>query len=196
MTENDTIRQMQQDTLNFILAELKSDEPGRQLEAIERLGTILFSSGAIIVQLEKLVLEKNAEVRAAALGALELKTSQIVTSNMSRVVKANRQIILAEIKDWEQDGLIESHQAEIIQRRYDFDIRPGLASIFQPTLILWGEKDPIAPLRDAEYLKNKLPQATLTILEGCGHSPMREQPARFDREVGKFLQAEELGSSR
>jgi pimeloyl-ACP methyl ester carboxylesterase len=78
----------------------------------------------------------------------------------------------------------------------DFDIRPKLASILQPTLILWGEKDPIAPLRDAEYLKSKLSQATLTILEGCGHSPMREQPARFDREVGKFLQAEELGSSR
>lgn len=128
MTENDTIRQMQQDTLNFILAELKSGEPSRQLDAIQRLGTIMFSSGAIIVQLEKLALDKNAQVRAAALGALELKTSQIVTSNMSRVVKANRQIILSEIKDWEQNGLIESHRAEILQRRYDFDIRPGTPS--------------------------------------------------------------------
>ena len=78
----------------------------------------------------------------------------------------------------------------------DFDIRPQLASILQPTLILWGEKDPIAPPQDAVYLKSKLPRATLTILEGCGHSPMQEQPARFDREVGKFLQAEESGSSR
>ena len=73
----------------------------------------------------------------------------------------------------------------------DFDIRPKLASIPQPTLILWGEKDPIAPPRDAVYLKGRLARATLTILEGCGHSPMQEQPARFDQEVGKFLQAEE-----
>jgi pimeloyl-ACP methyl ester carboxylesterase len=73
----------------------------------------------------------------------------------------------------------------------DFDIRPKLASIPQPTLILWGEKDPIAPPRDAVYLKGKIPRATLTILGGCGHSPMQEQPALFDREVWKFLQAEE-----
>jgi len=78
----------------------------------------------------------------------------------------------------------------------DFDIRPQLASILQPTLILWGEKDPIAPRADAMYLKSKIPRATLTILEGCGHSPMKEQPERFDREVWKFLQAEESGSSR
>jgi pimeloyl-ACP methyl ester carboxylesterase len=73
----------------------------------------------------------------------------------------------------------------------DFDIRPKLAFIPQPTLILWGEKDPVAPPRGAVYLKGKLPHATLTILEGCGHSPMQEQPARFDREVWKFLRAEE-----
>jgi pimeloyl-ACP methyl ester carboxylesterase len=78
----------------------------------------------------------------------------------------------------------------------DFDIRPQLAFILQPTLILWGEKDPIAPRADARYLKSKIPRATLTIVEGCGHSPMKEQPERFDREVWKFLQAEDSGSSR
>ena len=78
----------------------------------------------------------------------------------------------------------------------DFDIRPELAFILQPTLILWGEKDPIAPPADAMYLKSKIPRATLAMLEGCGHSPMKEQPERFDREVWKFLQAEESGSSR
>lgn len=78
----------------------------------------------------------------------------------------------------------------------DFDIRPQLASILQPTLILWGEKDPVAPPPDAVFLKSKIPRATLAILEGCGHSPMKEQPERFDREVWKFLQAEESGSSR
>lgn len=78
----------------------------------------------------------------------------------------------------------------------DFDIRPKLASIKQPILILWGGKDPIAPLKDASFLKSNIPQATLKILEGCGHSPMQEQPARFNREVWKFLQAAESGSSR
>ncbi len=78
----------------------------------------------------------------------------------------------------------------------DFDIRPQLASIRQPTLILWGAKDPIAPPQDASFLKSKIPQATLKILENCGHSPMQEQPERFNQEVEKFLQAAESGSSR
>jgi pimeloyl-ACP methyl ester carboxylesterase len=78
----------------------------------------------------------------------------------------------------------------------DFDIGPRLSLIRQPTLILWGAKDPIAPPQDASYLKSKIPQATLLMLEGCGHSPMQEQPGRFNQEVQKFLQAAESGSSR
>jgi pimeloyl-ACP methyl ester carboxylesterase len=78
----------------------------------------------------------------------------------------------------------------------DFDVGPRLPLIQQPTLILWGARDPIAPPQDASYLKSKIPQATLTMLEGCGHSPMQEQPGRFNQEVWKFLQATESGSSR
>ncbi len=78
----------------------------------------------------------------------------------------------------------------------DFDVGPKLSLIRQPTLILWGARDPIAPPQDASYLKSKIPQATLMMLEGCGHSPMEEQPGRFNQELRKFLQAAESGSSR
>ncbi len=78
----------------------------------------------------------------------------------------------------------------------DFDLQPKLPAIHQPTLILWGEKDPIAPPQDAVFLQNKIPQAILKMMENCGHSPMQEQPARFHGEVKKFLQAAESGSSR
>jgi 4,5:9,10-diseco-3-hydroxy-5,9,17-trioxoandrosta-1(10),2-diene-4-oate hydrolase len=78
----------------------------------------------------------------------------------------------------------------------DFNVLSKLSLIHQPTLILWGSKDPIAPLQDASYLKSKIPRATLAVLQGCGHSPMQEQPARFNQEVWKFLQAAESGSSR
>ena len=78
----------------------------------------------------------------------------------------------------------------------DFDIRPKPSAVKQPTLIIWGAKDPIAPLPDASFLQGRIPQSTLKILEGCGHSPMLEQPVRFNQEVSKFLQAAESGSSR
>jgi pimeloyl-ACP methyl ester carboxylesterase len=78
----------------------------------------------------------------------------------------------------------------------DFDVLPKLSLIRQPTLILWGAKDPIAPPQGASLLKSKIPQATLMMLEGCGHSPMQEQPGRFNQKVWNFLQAAESGSSR
>ena len=78
----------------------------------------------------------------------------------------------------------------------DSDLRPQLAAIRQPTLILWGAKDPVAPPQDAPLLKSKIPHATLKVLEKCGHSPMKEQPELFNQEVEKFLQAAASGSSK
>jgi pimeloyl-ACP methyl ester carboxylesterase len=73
----------------------------------------------------------------------------------------------------------------------DFDIRPKLASIRQPTLILWGAKDPIASPQDASFLQTKIHSSTLILFPDSGHSPMMEHPSHFNQELGKFLQAGE-----
>lgn len=72
----------------------------------------------------------------------------------------------------------------------DFNIRPKLSSIRQPTLILWGERDPIAPPQDASLLQKDLPSSTLFMFPNCGHSPMAENPEAFNRELGYFLQGD------
>jgi len=77
----------------------------------------------------------------------------------------------------------------------DFDVRPKLPLVSQPTLILWGSKDPVAPPQDAAFLKDQIPQSTLIFFSGCGHSPMQEQPGLFHQAVYNFLQAKESGSS-
>lgn len=78
----------------------------------------------------------------------------------------------------------------------DFDIRPQLPKIRQPTLILWGSQDPVAPPQDASILQTQIPHAKLILLEGSGHAPMQEDPGWFNQELRKFLQATESGSSR
>ena len=78
----------------------------------------------------------------------------------------------------------------------DFDIRPKLASIYQPTLILWGAKDPVAPPRDASLLQKAIRQSSLIFFPTGGHSPMIEQPGPFNQEVWKFLQAPDSGSPK
>ncbi len=73
----------------------------------------------------------------------------------------------------------------------DFDIRPKLASIRQPTLILWGAKDPVAPPQDASLLKKEILQSKLILFPDSGHSPMIEHPSLFNQELGKFLQEQD-----
>lgn len=41
-----------------------------------------------------------------------------------------------------------------------------------PTQIIWGENDPIAPLRTGQMLARRLRQAQLHVLPGVGHTPM------------------------
>lgn len=63
----------------------------------------------------------------------------------------------------------------------------NLDKITQPTLIIWGEKDRVLPLKHAYRGKEKLPNAKLKIIEGCGHIPFFERSEEFNRLVLGFL---------
>ncbi|HMD81837.1 MAG TPA: hypothetical protein VKE92_11045, partial [Anaerolineales bacterium] len=114
-----------QETLDRILADLKSDEKTRQLAAIHELGTINYSSEAILRELEQLALGEENAVQKLALTALSLKTNQNIASKLSIQTKFNRNLILKEIDEWQADELIESRRAEVLRRHYDFDIKPA-----------------------------------------------------------------------
>ena len=114
-----------QDTLNRILAEMKSGDETRQLAAIRELERTNFSSEAILRQLEIMAMDASGSLRKSALDALRFQTSQFVASKLSDLVKHDRLIILKEIDKWRKAGLLDEEQAEILSRRYDFDIIYG-----------------------------------------------------------------------
>ena len=66
-------------------------------------------------------------------------------------------------------------------------IMNNLPKITQPVLIIWGEKDRVLPLKHGHLAKEKLPNATLEIMEGCGHIPFFERSEEFNRAVLSFL---------
>lgn len=45
-----------------------------------------------------------------------------------------------------------------------------------PTLVLWGHQDPIAPLRTAYLLENRLRGSKLVVLDDVEHDPMSQAP--------------------
>jgi len=59
--------------------------------------------------------------------------------------------------------------------------------IKQPTLILWGAQDLLIPVENAHKFHEYLPNNTLVILDGTGHTPMEESPVESLEFVTKFL---------
>jgi len=67
------------------------------------------------------------------------------------------------------------------------DLRPALADIQQPTLVLHGERDTLAPLAAAEYTAAQLPNGQLEVIKGAGHAPFISHPETFVSAVERFL---------
>ncbi len=62
-----------------------------------------------------------------------------------------------------------------------------LQRIEQPVLLVWGLNDTITPPPVAHEFARLLPHAELRFLDHCGHAPMMERPAAFNRCLRRFL---------
>jgi pimeloyl-ACP methyl ester carboxylesterase len=70
------------------------------------------------------------------------------------------------------------------------DPKPTLARITAPTLLLWGDKDGMIPVSNAADYLAQIPGATLVHLQGLGHVPFEEDPAKSLQPVQTFLAQE------
>jgi pimeloyl-ACP methyl ester carboxylesterase len=91
--------------------------------------------------------------------------------------RATAALEAAESRSWLGDGA----------RLYDPKLERRLRRATCPTLVVWGERDPILPLVYAEAYRDALPNAELEVLPDCGHLPHFEQEAAFVKAVTEFL---------
>jgi len=70
----------------------------------------------------------------------------------------------------------------------DWDLRPELARVRAPTLVIHGEQD-IFPLEGAREWAASIPGAKLLIVPGAGHAPHVERPGLVFPAVEAFLTA-------
>ncbi|MBW3652794.1 MAG: alpha/beta hydrolase [Actinobacteria bacterium] len=73
-----------------------------------------------------------------------------------------------------------------------FPLRDRLEKIGCPTLIIWGDKDRLVPLKDASVFEELIPDARKIVYKDTGHVVMMERPDRFNEDVRAFL-AEDPG---
>lgn len=67
------------------------------------------------------------------------------------------------------------------------NLRNELEKIKSPVKLIWGREDNITPLFVGEEFEKLLPNAQLSVINECGHAPMMEQPALFNKELESFL---------
>jgi pimeloyl-ACP methyl ester carboxylesterase len=63
----------------------------------------------------------------------------------------------------------------------------GTAAANRPTLLVHGERDQLVPVAAARHAAQRHPAVELRVLDGIGHTPQMEDPARFVREVTTWL---------
>ena len=56
------------------------------------------------------------------------------------------------------------------------DVTEQLASVRTPTLLIFGDADPISPVRVGEFLRDRLPDARLETIAGGTHDMATERP--------------------
>ena len=76
-----------------------------------------------------------------------------------------------------------------------YPIRNRLSDVGCPTLLVWGPKDMLVPIKDAYEFDRLIPESRLVIYEDTGHIPMLERPERFNDDLRAFL-AEQADSER
>ncbi|VFQ45875.1 alpha/beta fold hydrolase [Desulfoluna butyratoxydans] len=68
-----------------------------------------------------------------------------------------------------------------------FDVMDRLPEIRSRVLVLAAEKDISTPLKYGRLLSDKIPDASMKVIQGCGHFSPMESPEEFNNHIATFL---------
>lgn len=91
--------------------------------------------------------------------------------------------------DWRPDFLRANPAFPAWFARERWDLSPQLASVRAPTLLLWGDADPISPVAVGERLQGLLPRAQLHLLPGGAHDLAQTHAEAVAGHISRHLQA-------
>ena len=79
----------------------------------------------------------------------------------------------------------------------NYSLRDELEKVSAPTLIVWGDADPLVGVAHARELERLIPGAQAVIYPRTGHVVQLERPERFNADVEAFLSGDRaLGGAR
>ena len=75
---------------------------------------------------------------------------------------------------------------DVSGQRVSANDRLHLAAVL-PTLIVWGEKDSIIPVKHGEAAHEAMPDSRFVVFPGAGHMPHHDDPERFAATLDRLL---------
>lgn len=118
---------------------------------------------------------RRPRLRAAALKAVAAKPRKIAP-----------EFAAEQIRGMGKPGFLPALEAIVSHSR---TLRQRLHQIRCPTLILWGDEDPVVPVRDVDVFAGEIPGARKLVWKQIGHVAMFERGAEFNLLLDEFLQA-------
>jgi pimeloyl-ACP methyl ester carboxylesterase len=89
--------------------------------------------------------------------------------------------------DWRAGYLAEFPNAAAWITDQKVEYTTQLARVRAPTLLLWGERDPISPVAVGDRLASLLPTSRLTVMRGGTHAVAAEQPDAVAEAIVEHL---------
>jgi pimeloyl-ACP methyl ester carboxylesterase len=75
-------------------------------------------------------------------------------------------------------------------------MRPAMRRIGVPTLLVWGENDPLVPREYGEAMQREIPGSRLVVLPRAAHVAMWDAPAAFNDALLQFIDGVETTTSK
>jgi len=77
--------------------------------------------------------------------------------------------------------------AAIRDAGFESDFRDAITRIQAPVLIIWGKEDRVINYQNGEVFEAAIPDARLELMDGIGHAPMVEAPAKSADLFREFI---------
>jgi len=122
---------------------------------------------------------------------LNYKDRPQLLSNVGKIFSATETSLNEGIKSWLNGINLSASSyatAQCLIALRDTDLRPDLAKITIPTLIIHGKKDKICSFDLAEQMKTGIKNSHLVAFENSGHSMFLEETVKFNAELIKFAE--------
>ncbi len=176
------------DYADFVYKFLKDNKVERPTIIGHSFGGAVATKVALIYpdSISKLIL-----VGASSIREPKLKTK--IMGKMAGILKyfisqKLRGIILKIFKLDSSDYVLIANPAlkETFKNLIKENLAPQLALIKVPALIIWGEKDAEAPLKEGKKIANLITSAKLVIIKDVGHFGFLEKPKEFIKLIKDF----------